>query len=79
MERNVFADMDFLERGSLPECMKPEEKRITREEFQAAVHAAVEDIVDDPKAEGMAKLMIPLTGMTFAAKMEEILFGKEED
>lgn len=78
MERNIFADMDFLERGSLPECMQPEEKRITRKEFQAAVAAAVDDIVNDPKTEGMAKFMIPLTGMTFAAKLEEILFGKEE-
>lgn len=73
--RYRFADTDFLERGSLPEWQKPEEKRINREEFQTAV----EDIANDPKTEGMAKLMIPLTGMAFAAKIEEILFGKEED
>lgn len=78
MKESIFEHMDFLERGSLPECMQPEEKRITREEFKAAVHAAAEDIVNDPKAEGMEKLMIPLTGMMFVAKMEEILFGKEE-
>lgn len=78
MKESIFEHMDFLERGSLPECMQPEEKRITREEFQAAVHAAIKDIVDDPNAEGIAKFMIPLTGMTFAAIMEEILFGKEE-
>lgn len=77
--RYRFADTDFLERGSLPKWEQPDEKRITRKEFQAAVAAAVEDIVDDPKTEGMAKFMIPLTGMTFAAKVEEILFGKEED
>jgi hypothetical protein len=78
MERNIFADMDFLERGSLPECMQPDEKKITRKEFQAAVSAASDYIVNDPEVEGMAKFMFPLTGMMFAAKMEEILFGKEE-
>ena len=79
MKESIFEHMDFLDRGSLPECMQPEEKRITREEFKAAVSAASDYIVNDPEVKGMAKFMVPLTGMTFAAKMEEILFGKEED
>lgn len=78
MKESIFEHMDFLERGSLPECMQPEEKRITRKEFQAAVAAAVRDIAVDPTIEGMEKIMIPIMGMTFAAKVEEILFGKEE-
>lgn len=78
MKESIFEHMDFLERGSLPECMQPEEKRITSEEFKAAVSAASDYIVNDPEVEGMAKFMVPLTGMMFAAKMEEILFGKEE-
>lgn len=56
----------------------PEEKRITRAEFKAAVGAAFNDFANDPKTEGMALVVITLAGMTFAEKMEEILFGKEE-
>ena len=55
------------------------EKRITREEFTAAVHAVISDMANDPALDGMARFIIPLTGMTFASKMEEILFGKKED
>lgn len=32
----------------------------------------------DDKLEGMAAFVVPLTGMMFADKMEEKLFGKEE-
>ena len=78
MKESIFEHMDFLERGSLPECMQLEEKKITRDEFNAAVTAASDYIVNDPEVEGMAKFMVPITGMMFAAKMEEILFGKEE-
>lgn len=73
MNKNIFAHMEFV--GRAPQ---PEEKRITREEFEAAVHAAVEKLVDDPKVEGMAKFLIPTIGMTFACQMEEILFVKKE-
>lgn len=73
MDGNIFAHMEFL--GRAPQ---QEEKRITREEFEAAMHAAADNVMNDPKCEGMAKLMIPLTGMTFARQMEEILFGKKE-
>ena len=73
MERNIFVDMEFVRRAP-----QPEEKRINREEFQAAVHAAVENIMNDPKIEGMGKILVPMVGMTFAGQMEEILFGKKE-
>lgn len=73
MNENTFANMDFLERAPLPD-----EKKITREDFQRAVREVVEDMANDDKLEGMAAFVVPLTGMTFANKMEEKLFGKEE-
>lgn len=73
MDGNIFANIDFLERAP-----RPDEKRITREEFKTAVRAVIEDMAKDDKLEGMAAFVVPLTGMMFADKMEEKLFGKEE-
>lgn len=73
MNENTFANMDFLERAPLPD-----EKKITREDFKTAVRDVVEDMAKDDKLEAMAAFVVPLTGMMFAGKMEEKLFGKEE-
>ena len=58
-----------------------EEKRITKEEFDNAVKQVMEELVKDEELEGMAKLMIPMTGAMFASKMKTILFkdNKEEE
>lgn len=73
MDGNIFANMDFLERAP-----QPDEKKIIREDFKTAVRAVIEDMAADEKLEGMAAFVVPLTGMMFADKMEEKLFGKEE-
>lgn len=73
MNENTFANMDFLERA--PQL---DEKRITREEYKTAVREVVEDMAKDDKLEGKAAFVVPPTGMMFADKMEEKLFGKEE-
>ena len=52
----------------------PCEILINKAEFDAAMKKVAEDLTNDPKLEGMSKLLMPLTGMTFAAKMAEILF-----
>lgn len=56
-----------------------EEKRITREEFDDAIKKTMESMMEDENIEGMAKMMIPLTGMIFAKKMEDILFGENKE
>lgn len=40
---------------------------------------AIHEQVNDPNIEGMGKLLIPMTGMLFATKVKEILFGKERN
>lgn len=50
-----------------------EEKKISKVEFDEAVKQ-----VNDPDIEGMGKLLIPMTGVLFATKVKEILFGKED-
>lgn len=58
-----------------------EEKRITKKEFDEAVAQVMADMAADDDFEGMAKLMVPLTGAMFASKMSAILFkdNKEEE
>jgi hypothetical protein len=73
MEENIFARMDFIRRAP-----QQEEKRVTRDEFHAAIATAVQNLANDPKVEGIAKFIIPSVGMVFSAEMEEILFGKKE-
>lgn len=52
---------------------------INEAEFDAAKDKVVDDMMNDPKLEGMAKLLIPMTGITFAAKMKEILFHENKE
>ena len=56
-----------------------EEKKITREEFRQAVEATITEMVKDPEIEGMAKLLIPMTGAAFASKVEKKLFEEENN
>ena len=48
---------------------------INKAEFDAAMKKVAEDMTNDPKIEGMAKMILPLSEMTFAAKMADILGG----
>jgi hypothetical protein len=63
--------------------MTPKTITISRDEFREAVADAVkvvsEKIESDEKKGGMAAFLIPLTGMTFAGEIEDILFGHEEE
>ena len=54
-----------------------DERRISELEFDGAMQQVTKEMVEDPKLEGIAKLMIPLTGSMFADKMKKILFPKE--
>ena len=54
-----------------------EEKRITEQEFNKAVEQVMQNMVNDPKLDVGAKLIVPLTGMAFASEMKKILFEKE--
>ena len=54
-----------------------DERRISKEEFETAAKQVMEQMVADPKLEGMAKLMVPLTGRMFADDMKKILFPEE--
>ena len=58
-----------------------EEKRISKAEFEAAVEQVMGDIIENPELDdgGMAKLIIPLIGMTFASQMKEILFSEDKE
>ena len=55
------------------------EKRITKAEFDDAVAKAATELAYEPKLEGMAKLVAPITGMLFAHKMSDILFGENNE
>lgn len=56
-----------------------EEKRITKEEFDAAVKKAIEKVTNERGLEGMAAFIVPLTGATFAREMRDILFPEESE
>lgn len=87
---NIFAHMEFMKGVPQSEELKralegmtgtdaaQTEKKVTREDFRKAGREVVEDMAKDDKLEGMAAFVVPLTGMMFADKMEEKLFGKEE-
>lgn len=52
---------------------------ITKEQFINAVGKTMNDIMNDPRIEDdMSKLLIPMTGATFACQMCEKLFGKPD-
>ncbi len=52
---------------------------VTAEEFDAAVKQVIHEQVNDPKLDGMGKLLIPLTGTIFASDVRKILFGTTEE
>lgn len=54
------------------------EKAITKAEFDKAVVAATEKMVNDDKLEGMAKFLVPMTGTMFAKEIRDILFAENE-
>lgn len=57
----------------------PCEILINKAKFDAAMKKVVEDIANDPRLEGMSKMLMPLTGMTFACKMADILFPENKE
>lgn len=69
--------MNFADRMN-EQAQDMSEKKITAEKFDDAVKQAMEEMVDDPEIEGVAKLIIPLTGMIFAQHVRKILFGEEK-
>lgn len=52
----------------------PCEILINKAEFDKAKEKVADEFLNDPRLEGMSKMLMPLTGLTFAGKMEEILF-----
>ncbi len=57
----------------------PCEILINKANFDAAMKKVAEDMANDPRLEGMSKMLMPLTGMTFAAKMADILFAENKE
>lgn len=54
------------------------EKLIDRAELRKAVKEVMCKQMNEPELEGMAKLLVPMIGTTFACEIEEILFGKKD-
>jgi hypothetical protein len=52
---------------------------ITRDDFRRAIAEVSAELAEDTSIEGMAKLLIPMTGMVFASKMEDKLFDEKSD
>jgi len=55
---------------------------ITREQYREAVAKTVQKLAGSEKLQkvgGIATFLIPMTGMTFASDMEEILFEDEPE
>ena len=50
---------------------------ISRSEYKEAVAKVITNEVNDPKLEGMGKLLIPMVGMIFAEKIGNLLFQDE--
>ena len=58
---------------------KVQKKKVSAEEFDAAVKEVIKNQVADPKLDGMGKLLIPLTGVIFAKEVKAILFGEAKE
>lgn len=56
-----------------------EERKIAKAEFEAAEKKVMEDLIKDPNIEGMAKVLIPMTGRIFSDEMKKILFPEETE
>lgn len=52
---------------------------ITRDDFQRVIKEVMSEMVEDDNLEGMARVLIPLTGAVFAQKMEVKLFDNNSD
>lgn len=52
---------------------------ITRDEFRRVIAEVSAEMAEDDKIKGIAKLIIPMTGMLFATKMEARLFDEKSD
>ena len=55
---------------------------ITKEQFDDAVKKAISSTMNDVKKEsgdGMAMLLIPMIGSTFAREVRDILFGEQKE
>lgn len=52
---------------------------INKAEFEAAAEKVMDDMIKNPKLEGMAKLLIPMTGHMFADEMKKILFPENKE
>ena len=55
-----------------------DERCISKAEFNEAMKKVMDDMMNDPDLDGMAKLLVPMTGVSFATKMEKILFPEEK-
>lgn len=51
---------------------------ISEEDFNDAIIKTMHDVEDDMD-DGMAKILIPLTGMAFSSILKRHLFGKEDE
>lgn len=56
-----------------------EKLTFTKEQFKKAKRSALEEIINEPKLEGMAGLAGAMAGMIFADKMEKHLFTETEN
>lgn len=71
--------MNFADRmNEQAQAYDMSEKKVTAEEFDKAVAKAMDEIADEPKLEGAAKLLVPLIGMVFSHSVRKILFGEEK-
>lgn len=56
-----------------------DEKKITKAEYDKAVMEVMKCEINDPKLEGLGKLLIPMVGMIFAKKIATVLFGTDDE
>ena len=77
MENIIEKQREIMEN---PEKTAPAtgEIMVTREQYKEAVTKAIDQAAKDPKLEGMASLMYAMSGASFAADVEKILFGESE-
>ena len=75
-------DFSFIDPRQLEEITKVEKmtsgKKITEDEFDNAVRKIIDELSGDPDLKGAASFIVPMLGVTFAARMHAILFREEE-
>lgn len=52
---------------------------ISEADYEKAKAAVIQEMLDDERLTGVAKLLMPLTGIVVIAKMETRLFGDKEE